>query len=264
MGCAPESGRYPGTVRLDEGMADAHSRVASRVGTAGRVAEALREQIADGSFRSGERLSEERIAAAFGVSRNTLREAFQLLTRERLLVHRLNRGMFVRELTAGDVADLYRVRRLIECGALRDAETVPVRALRAMHAAVSDGQEAAARERWADVGTASIHFHQALTSISGSPRAEEVMRRILAEFRLAYAMMRDPRSYHEPYLRRHPAIVEAIGAGELDRAEDLLRRYLRDAERQLLRAYAGLPDPPPRADGTQDGPAPRAPAETWI
>lgn len=216
-----------------------------RSSTAARVAEALREQITDGDFRSGERLSEERIAAAFGVSRNTLREAFQLLTRERLLVHKLNRGMFVRELTADDVADLYRVRRLIECGALRDAETVPVRTLRDLHAAVEAGQQAAAELRWADVGTASIRFHQALTSISGSPRTEEIMRGVLAEFRLAYAMMRDPRSYHEPYLRRHPGIVEAIGAGELDRAEGLLRRYLRDAEQQLLRAYAGLPDPPP-------------------
>lgn len=236
----------------------------ARVGTAGRVAEALREQIADGSFRSGERLSEERIAAAFGVSRNTLREAFQQLTRERLLVHRLNRGMFVRELTADDVADLYRVRRLIECGALREADTVPVRALRDLHTAVTDGQDAAARERWADVGTASIRFHQAIASISGSARVEEIMRRVLAEFRLAYAMMRDPRAYHEPYLRRHPAIVEAVGAGELDRAEDLLRRYLRDAERQLLRAYAGLPDPPPRPDGGPDPAAPRATSGTWI
>ena len=216
-----------------------------RSSTAARVAEALREQIADGAFHAGERLSEEKIATAFGVSRNTLREAFQLLTRERLLVHELNRGMFVRVLTADDVADLYRVRRLVECGILRDAETVPVRALRDMHAAVQAGQRAAAELRWADVGTASIHFHQALSSISGSPRTAEIMRGVLAEFRLAYAMMRDPRAYHEPYLRRHPGIVEAIGAGELDRAEGLLRRYLRDSERQLLRAYAGLPDPPP-------------------
>jgi DNA-binding GntR family transcriptional regulator len=229
---------------FDNGRTGGH-RVPDRASTASRVAEALREQIADGAFRSGERMPEERIAASFGVSRNTLREAFQLLTRERLLVHRLNRGMFVRELTADDVADLYRVRRLIECGALREAETVPVRALRDLHAAVEAGQRAAAAKQWADVGTASIHFHQAITSISGSPRAEEIMRRVLAEFRLAYAMMRDPRSYHEPYLRRHPGIVEAVGAGKLDHAEDLLRRYLGDAERQLLRAYAGLPDPPP-------------------
>ena len=36
--------------------------------------------------------------------RNTLREAFRMLSQERLVVHRLNRGVFVRELTVAAVS----------------------------------------------------------------------------------------------------------------------------------------------------------------
>ncbi|MEU3504381.1 GntR family transcriptional regulator, partial [Streptomyces hundungensis] len=67
-----------------------------RTSTAERVADILRTRIAEGLFPPGERLAEDAIGKALGVSRNTLREAFRLLTHERLLIHELNRGVFVR------------------------------------------------------------------------------------------------------------------------------------------------------------------------
>lgn len=63
-----------------------------RTSTAERVSDILRSRIAEGFFPPGTRLSEDSIGGALGVSRNTLREAFRLLTHERLLVHELNRG----------------------------------------------------------------------------------------------------------------------------------------------------------------------------
>ncbi|MFC7583878.1 GntR family transcriptional regulator [Nonomuraea antimicrobica] len=63
-----------------------------RSSTAERVADILRERISEGFFQPGQRLSEEAISEALGVSRNTLRESFRLLGHERLLDHRLNRG----------------------------------------------------------------------------------------------------------------------------------------------------------------------------
>ena len=56
-------------------------------------------------------MSEEQLVEALRVSRNTLREAFRLLTHERLLVHQLHRGVFVPELHESDLVDLYRLRR---------------------------------------------------------------------------------------------------------------------------------------------------------
>lgn len=44
---------------------------------------------------------------------------------ERLLLHQLNRGVFVRVLTVSDVIDLYRVRKLVECAAVRDIDSPP-------------------------------------------------------------------------------------------------------------------------------------------
>jgi GntR family transcriptional regulator len=62
-----------------------------------QVAETLRERIASGAMPAGTQLpSEPRLAEAFKVSRNTIREAIRLLIADGLLVARRGIGTFVR------------------------------------------------------------------------------------------------------------------------------------------------------------------------
>jgi DNA-binding GntR family transcriptional regulator len=208
----------------------------SRTSTAERVASILRTRIIEGYFPPGTRLAEDSIGSALGVSRNTLREAFRLLSHERLLTHELNRGMFVRTLTVEDVVDLYRVRRLVECGVIRTI-TGPHPGLDAVAAAVADGQDALRSTDWQALGTANIKFHQALVALAGSPRSDELMSGILAELRLVFHVMADPRRFHEPYLARNRQILEQLQRGDGPGAADALDGYLHDAEDQLVQAY---------------------------
>ncbi|RCG31435.1 GntR family transcriptional regulator [Sphaerisporangium album] len=209
-----------------------------RTSTAERVAAILRERITEGVFEPGARLSEETIGTALGVSRNTLREAFRLLSHERLLVHQLNRGVFVRRLTAEDVVDLYRVRRLVECAAIRGAVPPSPQALAALREALAEAGRAAAQERWHDVGTGNMRFHQAVVALAGSERLDEMMRQVLAELRLTFLAMKNPRAFHEPYIGRNREILKLIEAGDAGGAERLLDDYLADAEAQLVRAHS--------------------------
>jgi DNA-binding GntR family transcriptional regulator len=207
-----------------------------RVSTAERVADVLRTRITVGDLPPGTRLSEEAIGAALGVSRNTLREAFRLLTHERLLVHELNRGVFVRTLTRDDVTDLYRLRKVVEGGALRYA-VVTDDELRRLHQVVDEAVAAAERADWVAVGTHNLRFHQALCALAGSPRVVDMMRGILAELRLVFHVMGDPKRFHEPYIKRNREILDALAEHGPERAERMLLEYLDDAERQLTQAY---------------------------
>ncbi|KUJ65532.1 GntR family transcriptional regulator [Streptomyces albus subsp. albus] len=208
-----------------------------RTSTAERVADILRDRIAEGFFPPGTRLSEDSIAGALGVSRNTLREAFRLLTHERLLEHRLNRGVFVRLVTVEDLVDIYRVRELVECAAVRGLGRPPYR-LDGVEAAVAAGERAAREREWQELSTANIRFHQAVVALAGSPRTDELMRGVLAELRLVFHVMDDPRRFHAPYLTRNREILEALRAGDAAAAERLLASYLEDSRRQLSGAYA--------------------------
>jgi len=208
-----------------------------RSSTAARVAELLREQITDGLLAPGDRVPEAELCDAADVSRNTLREAFRLLVQERLLEHRFNRGVFVRRLSTDDLADVYRVRRILECAGVRDAARAPKEAVERLDEVVADGERAAAAGRWPEVGTADIRFHQAIGALCGSPRVNETMRTLLAELRLVFHEMGSPREFHEPYLARNRLLADLIARGELAAAEAELLSYLDDAEAQLTRAY---------------------------
>ncbi|MFB6832504.1 GntR family transcriptional regulator [Streptomyces hydrogenans] len=224
------------------GLADDRALL-GRTSTAERVADILRTRIAEGFFPPGTRLSEESIGGALGVSRNTLREAFRLLTHERLLVHELNRGVFVRVLAVDDVEDIYRTRRLVECAVVRGLGDPPF-PLDGLAAAVAEGEAAARAGDWRAVSTANIHFHRELVALAGSARTDEFMRSVLAELRLAFHVVDDPRTLHEPYLVRNKEILEALRTGERAAAEGLLARYLDDSIRRVAAAYARAVDEP--------------------
>lgn len=217
------------------GLADDRALL-GRTSTAERVSDILRSRIADGYFPPGTRLSEDGIGGALGVSRNTLREAFRLLTHERLLIHELNRGVFVRVLTVEDVEDIYRTRSLVECAVVRGLGEPPY-PLHGLASAVAEGDAAAADNDWKAMGTANIHFHQELVALAGSERTDELMRSVFAELRLAFHVVDDPRRLHEPYLARNRRLLQALQAGERTTAEHLLQTYLADSLERVVEVY---------------------------
>lgn len=213
-----------------------------RSSTAERVADILRNRITDGFLPPGTRLSEEQLVEVLRVSRNTLREAFRLLTHEGLLVHRLHRGVFVPEPDEAGLVDIYRLRRLIECGVVRGLSDLDPARLRPLHDDVAAGEAAATRGDWLAVGTANMRLHQHLVALSGSPRTLEVATRLLAELRLAFHVVASPQELHEPYVGRNRALVELLSAGEIERAAEDLAIYLHDSQAQLLAALHATQD----------------------
>ncbi|MFF9205249.1 GntR family transcriptional regulator [Streptomyces sp. NPDC014986] len=217
------------------GLADDRALL-GRTSTAERVADILRSRIAEGFFPPGTRLAEDGIGGALGVSRNTLREAFRLLTHERLLVHELNRGVFVRVLTVEDVEDIYRTRRLVECAVVRGLGDPPY-AVGPLAAVVEQGRAAAREGDWKGVGTANIHFHRELVALAASERTDELMRSVFAELRLAFHVVDEPRALHEPYIARNAAILQALQAGDRERAGELLADYLDVSLERVVEVY---------------------------
>ncbi|MEV7286747.1 GntR family transcriptional regulator [Streptomyces sp. NPDC093252] len=217
------------------GLADDRALL-GRTSTAERVSDILRSRIAEGFFPPGTRLSEDGIGGALGVSRNTLREAFRLLTHERLLVHELNRGVFVRVLTVEDVEDIYRTRRLVECAVVRGLGDPPYD-VTGLADAVTEGRTAARDGDWKGLGTANIHFHRELVALAASERTDELMRSVFAELRLAFHVVDDPRALHEPYLARNHQILETLEAGDRDEAERLLATYLENSLDRVVEVY---------------------------
>jgi DNA-binding GntR family transcriptional regulator len=213
---------------------DARRRLVGRTGTPERVADLLRFEISDGHLPPGTRLSEEALGETIGVSRNTLREAFRMLCHERLLVHEFNRGVFVRTVTSADIADIFKVRRVLEFAALRSLSVADKVLLDRMDAAIAASELAASEHRWADVGPHNNDFHVTLVASLGSRRFTELLDVALAEIRLAFWQTRQPlQPLYEPYVALNRALFVHMKRNELTKAEAAFEHYFKKSEREL-------------------------------
>lgn len=233
-----ESPRSPASSRSPTGALAGLAILQTRASTSEQAADAIRQHITDGGIRPGEQLREEAVAAALGVSRNTVREAFRALSREGLVEHALHRGVFVREVSAHDVQDIYRTRRLLEPLGLRAAADRPA-VIRALDEIVAGAETAAAGGDWASVGTADIAFHRSLVDACDSVRVNRLFDQLFAELRLAFAVIDSARALHEPYVARNRQMTVLLADGAIDEACGELDGYLRDAEQQILVALDG-------------------------
>lgn len=202
-----------------------------------QVAARLREQVTGGLLTPGQRLSEVKLAADLAISRNTLREVFRLLTREGLLRHEPNRGVFVAVPSMASILDIYRVRRMIELPAL--AQAWPRHpAVARMQIAVRQAEDAG--QDWRVIGSANMEFHAAIVALTDSPRLMGFFAQVAAELRLAFGLLDSPELLHAPYVGRNAEILAFLQAGRPAEAAAALETYLGESERTVLAAFARL------------------------
>ncbi|WP_040765779.1 GntR family transcriptional regulator [Tsukamurella sp. 1534] len=220
-------------------METARGGAATHVPVAEAVAARVRDRIFDGVLPPGIQLYEEQLAEELGASRNTLREAFRLLSHERLVQHVRHRGVFVRTPTADDARDLWRAREVLECGALaaaRRAATPPAAGVDLEDLTVR-ATAAAERGEWAQVGTYNGEVHLAICGLAGSARLVEEARRLLTEIRLVFVAVGGAQVVHEPWLRANAELARLISAGDLTAAEDALRDYLHRSGESMVALF---------------------------
>ncbi len=202
---------------------------------AAALAARIRDKLIAGDIAPGEKFPEQRVSTEFGVSRNTLREAFRLLTSQGLLIHVPNRGFFAVVPDEATVIDIYRVRAVIQTGAIEAA--------RRTHPAISlmwqlAGEAARARDAadWGLTGTLNMEFHRAMVGLCDSARLSACFDLALAELRLVFGQLRDAAHLHEPYVAMNERIVSLLAQDRLVEANAALRTYLSSSEKTVIAA----------------------------
>lgn len=204
-----------------------------RESTPQRVAGALRDLILDGDLPAGAFLKETTVAEQLDVSRNTVREAVQILISDGLVTRSAHRGAQVREPTPDDVRDLYKIRRLLECSAIREMHgDGDVSALRAaLDALDAAGQSGSA----GDIVKAELGFHEAVIGFLGSKRLLSLFHDVEGEIRLSLVSGSAGASTEE-MLEENREVVSALEQGDRNLAENLLAAHLDRSERRLIEA----------------------------
>jgi DNA-binding GntR family transcriptional regulator len=213
-----------------------------------QVVSVLREQILTGTLPPGAPLPEVGLSRQFGVSRNTIREAVRAVAREGLVNVDRNKTATVAELTVADVADLYKVRRLLELSAVADLEAAGDSDVAGVDAAcdhlVNVVTSAVAIDDWAAICEADLEFHKSIVALRTSPRLLRTFQSIRYEltFCLTLITAEERRMGRtDRLINEHQEIRDAIVDRDSASAGRLVGEHLDLYEAETRRSLANRP-----------------------
>ena len=215
---------------------DVKSEVNDKFSLRGRVYHKIRDNILSGVYKENEELKEVSIGEELGVSRTPVREAFRQLELEGLIQIIPNKGAYVTGITIKDVEDIYMMRSKLEGLAARWATTnITKEQMEEMEENIYLSEFHASKGHMEQIAVLDNRFHEIIYEACNSKMLEHQLRdfheyvlrvrkRTLSQFK------RSSESTKE-----HREIMEAIKAGDADRAEEAANRHIVNAYDNMIK-----------------------------
>lgn len=203
--------------------------------------------ILKGVLVPGQRINEPDVAARLGVSRVPVREALRELESSGLVVARKHAGVFVRQLGAAEIRDLYQMRALLDGFAGRQAAQLPPDAKTALIALLEEAgqamKDAAGRHEVQRYYSENLRFHWALIEAAGNLALADSYRGIVQKLHLSRLKNLSHDYGMQASIAEHLDIVQALRDGDPARCEALMAHHVTDAFQRLV-ATAPVPAVP--------------------
>lgn len=203
------------------------------------VLQRITEAIITGEITSDDKLVEAHVAEQLGVSRGPVREAFRRLEQMGVVEKVHHRGTFVSALNKQTIEDLYRVRASLEALAARilaernnpkDVNRLREK-LRQMEMAIDSG-------RTAQLFKEDAAFHDTLIELSQNGLLNEIWSPVSIQMRRVLLIKRErPYESLAEVVEVHRPIVEAIAAGDADRAEAAAKKHVSVSAKHFWDTY---------------------------
>ncbi|MUL43651.1 GntR family transcriptional regulator [Streptomonospora sp. PA3] len=188
------------------------------------VYETLLELITRRRLPPGRHLVENELAEQLGVSRQPVREALQRLSNEGWVDLRPGYGAFVHQPSESEADQLLAVRALLETEAARlaagAATPEAIERLRELWRAGMDGVERGDTDAMVDSNAA---LHHLIVEAAGNQVLEGLAGQVARRVRWYHGLVVQRRG-HESW-QEHAAIIDAIEAGDQERAAALMREH---------------------------------------
>ena len=207
--------------------------------TENEIYERMVETILDHRLPPGTKLIEERLAAAFGVSRTRIRPVLVRLANEQIVVLTPNRGAAVAQPTEKEAREVFEVRQMIEPTLMACfIEAATPQDIATLGACIAD--EEAARQR-GDMRRAirlSGDFHLHIANAANHQTLGRILRELVSRTSLILMTYgADPVQVRPDNAacgcREHRALLDAIRLRDAKEAARLMREHLQQLQAQL-------------------------------
>ncbi|MCM1045143.1 MAG: GntR family transcriptional regulator [Candidatus Gastranaerophilales bacterium] len=216
---------------------DVKQEVTDKYSLRGRVFHRLREDILNGKYEEHEELKEVAIGEEMGVSRTPVREAFRQLELEGLIQIIPNKGAYVTGITEKDVKDIYMIRSRLEGLCARWAtEHITKEQMEEMEENVYLAKFHAEKGHLEQLAELDNRFHDIMYEACDSKMLEHQLKDfhqyvLRVRKKTLSNANRGPKSNEE-----HEGIMEAIKAGDADKAEQLAYQHMINAYENMVKS----------------------------
>ncbi|MFZ4451379.1 GntR family transcriptional regulator [Salibacterium aidingense] len=193
------------------------------------VADELRKRIWIGELNYGERLLETELSTELDVSRSSLREAFQTLEYEGLIINKARKGTFVYNFTKEDMEEINELRNLIEVPALRKTvHHMTAQDFSYLDDILASMKEEIEAENWYELFNLDMEFHLFLVNQCGNTRIVKTYGIIQMQIRTFLSQLESFYSENKSmFTKEHEILVDALKAQDEDHVARLAEAHIK-------------------------------------
>ncbi|CDR01864.1 GntR family transcriptional regulator [Streptomyces iranensis] len=203
-----------------------------------RAYRAIRDRLVMLEIRPGAPINEDQLAQSLGVGRTPVREALKRLQYERLITTYPRRGTFATEVNITDLAHISEVRQELEPLAAALAARRATAADRAtLTAALRELEGADSPQRdAAELMRLDLQVHRAIYAATHNPYLEDTLVRHDNLATRIWCLFIDRLSDMAGHIGEHGPLIEAVVAGDPDKAAQLAHSHVEGFERAIRAA----------------------------
>lgn len=203
-----------------------------------RAYRAIRDRLVMLDIRPGAPINEEQLGQLLGVGRTPVREALKRLQYERLITTYPRRGTFATEVNITDLAHISEVRQELEPLAAAQAARRATAADRATLTALRRRLEGVdpRRDHSSELMHLDLRIHRAIYAAAHNPYLEDTLVRHDNLATRIWCLFIDRLSDMAGHVGEHGPLIDAIVAGEPEKAAQLARSHVEDFERAVRAA----------------------------
>ena len=202
------------------------------------VRDDIQALILKGGLSPGQRINEPDVASRLQVSRVPVREALRELESSGLVVSRKHSGVFVRQLDATEIRDLYQLRGLLDGFAGRCVAQLPLEQRKVLSllltAATSAMLQACGQQDVQNYYAENLRFHWAIVQAVGNQQLLETYRGIVQKLHLSRLKNLSQSVSMQVSIAEHVEIVDAVRQADAQQCEALMAQHVGDAYQRLL------------------------------
>lgn len=191
--------------------------------------------IRGGDFAPGDRLRETDVATRLNLSRTPVREALRRLEADGIVEHRPRLGAIIRQLSHGELVELYEMRSVLERTA---AEMAAKHAGPAEIAALRDLNTTLASSDPAEAAALNQDFHRGIYLATRNRFLMDAARALNNALMLLGPTTLDDAARIAEVSAQHSAILDAIAAGDVDGAGIAAETHLQTSLIHRLKVLA--------------------------